>query len=282
MKTQPQGPKSLFSKPGAPAPAQPTTPVAAAAPVVPPPPAVSAIQPLVPGNHTAPALTRQEFIDALPANFKKSVNQALIDQINQTLSSPEEMETYKENLLNWTTVLKEGKFKMESYLNAVRYVSFKVMNLSNQEAYFRTFPDKHARFKLMQTPTKDITSYVSAYNKSKLVGLVYELSMIPTHILNAPLFQEALNCQADLMINAKSEMVRCNAATSILTHLKPPENKKIELEIGVKQDDTITKLREATQKLTEAQRTLMESGVSAQEIAHSSIVDTTLEVLENN
>lgn len=227
-------------------------------------------------------LTLDQFKLALPDKVKKSINQELIDQINNTLSDPEMFESYRDNLISYTKVMADGKFKVTSYVDAVRYVSFKLMGCTNIEAYTKTFPDKYQRFIQQGIQAKDIASYVTAYNKSKLVNLIFEQTLIPSHVLNQDLYQRALNVQADLMINAKSEKVRCDAANSLLTQLKAPEVKKVELDIGVKEDSSIAALRATTLELARQQRLMMESGaMNAQEVAHGKlIIDVVAEVVE--
>lgn len=227
-------------------------------------------------------LTLDQFKLALPDKVKKSINQELIDQINNTLSDPEMFESYRDNLISYTKVMADGKFKVTQYIDAVRYVSFKLMGCTNIEAYTKTFPDKYQRFIQQGIQAKDIASYVTAYNKSKLVNLIFEQTLIPCHVLNQDLYQRALNVQADLMVNAKSEKVRCDAANSLLTQLKTPEVKKVELDIGVKEDGSIAALRATTMELARQQRLMVESGaMNAQEIAHGRlIIEGTAEVVE--
>lgn len=227
-------------------------------------------------------LTLDQFQLALPDKVKKSINQELIDQINNTLSDPEMFESYRDNLISYTKVMADGKFKVTQYIDAVRYVSFKLMGCTNIEAYTKTFPDKYQRFIQQGVQAKDIASYVTAYNKSKLVNLIFEQTLIPSHVLNQDLYQRALNVQADLMVNAKSEKVRCDAANSLLTQLKAPEVKKVELDIGVKEDSSIAALRATTLELARQQRLMVESGaMNAQEIAHGKlIIEGTAEVVE--
>ena len=227
-------------------------------------------------------LTLDQFQLALPDKVKKSINQELIDQINNTLSDPEMYESYRDNLISYTKVMADGKFKVTQYIDAVRYVSFKLMGCTNIEAYTKTFPDKYQRFIQQGIQAKDIASYVTAYNKSKLVNLIFEQTLIPSHVLNQDLYQRALNVQADLMINAKSEKVRCDAANSLLTQLKAPEVKKVELDIGVKEDGSIAALRATTLELARQQRLMVESGaMNAQEVAHGKlIIEGTAEVVQ--
>ena len=218
------------------------------------------------------ALTIEQFKQALPEKVKKSVNQELIDSINNTLSDPEMFEAYRENLLSYTKVMADGRFKVQEYTNAVRYVSHKLMGCTNIEAYTKTFPDKYARFVAQGVQAKDIASYVTAYNKSKLVNLIFEQTLIPSYVLNQDLYQKALNVQADLMVNANSEKVRTDAANSLLSHLKMPEVHKVELDIAVKEDSSIAALRQATLELARHQRDSIGAGqMNAQEVAHSKL-----------
>lgn len=218
-------------------------------------------------------LTADQFKIALPAQMKSSVNQELIDAVNSALHDPEAMEIYKENLISFTSVLQQGKFKLASYINAVRYVGFKVMGATNKDAYIKTFPDKYQRFLQEGISEKDIASYITAYNKSKLVNLIFAQAQIPTHILNAPIFQKAINVQAHLMMHAKSEMVRFSAANSLMTHLKPPEVAKVELDIMVTEDKSIQALRATTFELVRQQRAMIESGTaSVRAIAASKLI----------
>lgn len=224
---------------------------------------------------TPSPLTLDQFRLALPEKVKKSVNQELIDQINQTLSEPELYEAYRDNLMSYTKVMADGRFKVSEYLNAVKYVSHKLMGCTNIEAYSKTFPDKIQRFAAQGVSSKDIASYVTAYNKSKLVNLIFEQTLIPSYVLNQDLYQKALNVQAELMVSAHSEKVRTDAANSLLTHLKVPETQKVELNVGVKEDSSIASLRAATLELVAAQRLAVQAGQStAQDVARSRVLAT--------
>ena len=217
-------------------------------------------------------LTLDQFKRVMPIRLKNSLTEEILDNVNGLMNDPFLRDNYRDNLLSYTSVLKEGKFKLESYLDAVRYISFKLLGSSNIEAYTRTFPDRYQRFLDTNVCDKDIASYVSAFNKNKLVNLIYEQTLIPSHILNADMYQKALNAQSDLMMNAKSEKVRSDAANSILTHLKRPETTKIELDIGIKEDSAIRELKATTLELVAQQREMIKAGAnSVEEIAHSKL-----------
>lgn len=218
-------------------------------------------------------LTEDEFKAALPEKMKKSVNTQLISQINQTLSQPEEYEQFRENLISYAAVLKDGKFKMTQYIAAVKYTSYKLMGETNILAYSKTFPAKIQAFNAAGTASKDIASYVTAYNKSKLVNLIMEQALVPTWVLNQDMFQTALNVQYELATTAKSEKVRSDAANSLLTHLKQPENTKFELDVNIKADSSIAALQAETHRLVTQQQQSLRAGVTdMKEVAESTVV----------
>lgn len=216
-------------------------------------------------------MTSEQFKSALPLQLRNAVTPEVMQAVNQTLSCPESMELFKENLLSYTSVLVEGRFKMTNYINAIKYVSFKLLGSTNISAYTKTFPDKVAGFKARGVTDKDISSYVSAYHKSKLVNLIMEQTLIPVHVLNAPLYQQAINTQASLMLYAKSEKVRCDAADSLMKQLKPPETKKVELDIGLQADRTLDTLRATTLELVAQQKKLIRQGTPIKEIAEGAL-----------
>ena len=96
--------------------------------------------------------------------------------------------------------------------------------------------------------------------------------MVPTHILNAGIYQEAINVQAQLMTGAKSEMVRQKAAESLMTALKAPEAAKIEIDIAYS-SDIVDDLKATTRALAQQQmKLILGKGITAKEAAHSDII----------
>lgn len=217
---------------------------------------------------TTEVMTPDQFKLALPAQFRGNVTQEVMDGVNALLADPNLAETYRERMIGHTSVLREGKFKLESYLGAVKYVTQKMMNKSNLDAYIATFPDKYQDFVARGVSQKDISSYVSAFNKSKLVTLIMEQALIPAWIGNQDMYQQALNAQFDLGMNASSEKVRVEALNSVLTQLKQPEKTKITLDVSEEVGDTMGAVRKQMQELADQQRQFIEGGFgNAKEVA---------------
>jgi len=218
-------------------------------------------------------MTKDQFIKVLPKGVRTNVTDELLDSINGVITDPQLRENFRDNLLSYTKVMADGKYKIQDYVSAVKYVSFKLLGSSNIEAYVKTFPDRYQRLLSEGADDKVISSYVSAYNKNKLVNLIVEQTLVPSHVLNADLYQKALNVQASLMMSANSEKVRCDAANSLLSHLKMPETTKVELDVSVKHDKSIDDLRATTLELVKQQRLMMESGaMNVKDVAKSNLV----------
>lgn len=218
-------------------------------------------------------LTREQIEKALPATLKSSATQSLTDMVNNLVTDPILAEQVRDNFLSYTKVLQEGRFKTEDYLHAVAYVSYKLMGYSNKDAYCRTFPQRHAQLLAKGTSDKDISAYVAAYARGKLVNLIMEQTLIPVWVTNHAVFQEAINTQADLMKNAQSEMVRTTAANSILTHLAKPKEAAALVNIDMRESSGMNELKDTLLKLAQQQQQLIESGVSTKSIAAQDIID---------
>lgn len=222
-------------------------------------------------------ITEDELKQAVPAAMKTLVTQQMVDNFNKIAVDPEFVDTLRDNVISYASVLKEGKYRIEDYLKAVMYCSYKAMGYNNQEAYARTHPDRYNNLTSRGASQKDISAYVAAYHKNQLVNKIMEFIAIPTWVLNQDMFQRALNVQADLMINAQSEKVRTDAANSILTHLKRPETKGLDIKISTEDTSGMTELKNMLTSLAQKQQELVKNGVSAREIAHSKLIDVTPE-----
>ena len=206
-------------------------------------------------------LTLDNIKKAVPAKLKDSIEQSFVDKLNNLANDPIVADQIRNNFISYAHVINDGKFSIEEYLSAVKYVSFKLMNLTNVDSYARTFPQRYAGLLAKGTSQKDIASYVSAYNRGKLVNLILEQTLVPSWVLNQDIYQKAINTQAELMNNAKSERVKCMAADSILKALAKPEAAGPLVNIDMKESSGINELKQALVELAANQKKSIEKGI---------------------
>lgn len=217
-------------------------------------------------------LTVELVAKALPSHLKRAATQSLVDQLNNLQTDPEVADAIRENFLSYTKVLQEGRFKTEDYLSAVKFVSYKLMGYTNQDAYLRTFPDRHQEHINAGRTPQEVSAYVSMYAKGKLVNLILEQTLVPTWVLNQDTYQKAINVLADEMVNARSEMVRVTAANSILQHLKKPEAAGPLINIDQRESSGVNELTGVLKQLAQQQLQLIQDGVPTKDIAAQKII----------
>lgn len=220
-------------------------------------------------------ITVESLKSSVPTPIKSCITPDLVDLLNNVAADQTTAELIRENFISYSGILNDGRYKTEDYLNAVKYVSYKLLKNTNQDAYIKTFPDRYAKLLANGTASKDIASFVSAYSKNKLVTKLLEQSLVPFWLLNQDLRQEALNVQVDLMRNANSEKVRSDAANSVLSHLEQPKEAIAPISIDLRESKGLNELREALTSLAQAQLSAISKGTSVHEIVTQDIMDVT-------
>lgn len=209
-------------------------------------------------SSTQQLMTPELLRAALPPTLHSNATQDFANVINQLALDPETCDEVRGNFLTYSKVLTEGKYKTEDYLNAVVYVTHKLMGYSNKDAYVRTFPERYQS--LAARGVTDVSPFVAGYHKNQLVTKLLQQSLVPSHLLYQDAYHKAIQVQMDLMVTATSEKVRTEAANSLLTHLKAPEVKKVEMDVTVKQNGGIDELRATMSQLAQRQLDLIEGG----------------------
>jgi hypothetical protein len=224
----------------------------------------------------------EAFKKLVPKAQRSLITGNLLDKIAGSIKDPMVAETFKEGFVSWSSVLKNGKYSMSDYLNAVKYVSYKLLNMTNTDAYIAAFPERYERIK--HKGSDAVATYASMYNKNKLVNSIYEQTIVPSYIINAPMHQEALNTLARMMMDPDVRgMVKVKACEAILANTKAPEIIKNELVIGVDQQQTISDLREVTEQLANTLQSALKTGhKSLKEIAEDKLIEAEYEELDDD
>lgn len=217
-------------------------------------------------------LTLDEVKAAMPTNCKNAVTQEFLDKVNDVINDPDTSSEFRDNFLTFSHVVKEGRYNLQDYLNAVRFVSLRQMGLKVKEAYAKTFPDRMLNFAAMGKSEKDISAHMSAFNKNKMVTMLYEQSAIEPWMLYQDAFAQGVRTLVNVCRTSTNDMARASAANSLLVNLKRPEAAKIKVDVTTN-DGGVGALQDLlVQIAAEQQKAIASGAMSAQAVAHMPLV----------
>ena len=212
-------------------------------------------------------LTVEDVQNALPSR-KNAITQELVDVLNEV---KDEAEFQGESLLSTAVVYEKlminNKASVREFVDAIRFCAYLVtMDDNYTEAYKKTFYYRDFVKERTSADTKSIkyaelTSAASRYRRNnKLVADLLVYSQAPLEIMFLGWRYKAVGVLADTMMNAKLDRDKINAAKELLVATKGPETKRIELDIGVKENSAIASLNEQLSVMAGKQVMLLESG----------------------
>lgn len=222
-------------------------------------------------------------VESFKKIYPRKVNQETAEQcvklINESIQGMDFMmrEHYRDTLISVFDILdgSNGKYKFTDYLNAVKFVTYKLAGHTDVRAYAMTFPERIDRMAQEKVPTSHLYVYASGYAKNKLVVDIQTKLIVPTHILFQDIFHQAVKVQATIMNDdSVSPKVRVEAANSLMTHLKQPEVKKAELQVTTSDSGVIGQLADALSNLSKGHQELLAQGkTTLKDISEAVIIE---------
>jgi hypothetical protein len=210
----------------------------------------------------------------LPKNQRPMVDESVLEEIQKLAEDPDYGEEFLDTYIDHLNVLKNvSKRTHDQYLNAVKFFSLVEGGHSLTDAYIKVFPDRfRTRKKGSSDPDKSVMrADASRYNNTMLVNEIRKAATIPVQLIHRHLLHEAILEQANLMRNARSEMVRQKAADTLIRELKPAEEHTLKLDVNDGASSVIEELRKATERLAAAEHQSVMAGVPLKTIAESRI-----------
>lgn len=228
--------------------------------------------------HKKKPLTLELMQETLPKQYKKLVTEELVGELNHLTVDPDYGEEFKSSILTYMDIL-SGKesYSLRQYLDAIKFYSLTAAGLVQVDAYIKVFPERlQARLDRGQDK-ENMRGEAARFNQTDLVNRIRNQALVPLHLVNQGVTQQAINQLANLMMTSRSDMAKVSAASALLKELRPPESQKIELDIGINTKDSIADLRKATEELALAQLQSIEAGNAVKAIAESVVVEAEIE-----
>lgn len=216
------------------------------------------------------------------------VTDEALDLINKSITEPEfDGFRFIDTMITYQSALAQDRVSLEDYVNAIRFCSYlEVSNGNATEAYIKAFrhrPFVSERMNIDKSSDdfKNITSAATRYRKNPLVINILTQAEVPLYLMFQGYRYQAINRLVTEMNEAKLPKDRITAADKLLTHLTPPENIKVELDVGIKKDNIVDQYETMIANMVSKQKELLQAGGDITEIANSKQTFIDAEVVAN-
>jgi hypothetical protein len=212
----------------------------------------------------------------LTAKGKLQVTAETIEEMNKLIHDPDYGPEFMESYMDHLQVLADApRNDHKQYLNAIKFFSLVEADNSLTDAYVKVFPERYERRRLGNMEKENVKQLLrgeaSRYNGSKLLSEIRRVATIPVQLIHRHLLHEAILETANLMKNARSEMVRAKAADTLIRELKPSEDQVLKVEVADGSTSVIEELAKATAAMAAAAQQGIMAGIPLKQIAGSKI-----------
>ena len=212
-------------------------------------------------------ITVEELKKVFPKR-KESITEELVEIVNEANTNPFfSNDEFMETVLTYRDVMEKNKASIKDYLVAIKFCAYLESEDYNiTEAFKKSHSHRDFVKDRWDVPTnskeyKELTSAASRYRqRSPLVRQILTQSQIGLHLMFQGETYRAVNVLSDIMVNGKSEIARVAAAKELLANVKPPENTKIELDIGIKNNEAMMDLTSQLAEFATNSIELLKSG----------------------
>lgn len=180
---------------------------------------------------------------------KESITEELVDIINDANNNPFfSGDEFISTVITYKDVLEKNKASIKDYLTAIRFCAYlESEDFNLTEAFIKSHSHTEFVQKNMNSPTtsseyRQLTNAASRYRKRPIVVQILTQSQLGLHLMFQGEGYRAINVLSDIMVNGRSEMARVAAAKEILANVKAPETTKIELDIGLRNENAMESL----------------------------------------
>ena len=220
-----------------------------------------------------------EFLKQRFPGKAKTIDDELVDLINSANNDPEfNGNEFINTMVTYSSVMHKNSVSMEEYVVALKFCAYlESTNDNYTQAYIKARSHEEFVQERMNAPTsselyKQLTNAASRYRKTPLVKDILITANMPLHLMFRGESYRAIAVLAEEMTTAMYSKDRIAAADKLLVHVKAPENLKVELDIGIKQENMIEKYEAMINQLVVSQKQQIASGGNLTAITNVSIV----------
>jgi hypothetical protein len=200
---------------------------------------------------------------------KSTITEKTVEMIRAANTDPEfDGSRFLDELAHYQGCMVRNSASMEQYIDALRFCAYLESEGDNvTEAYKKTFINREFVQNRLNVPTSsvayaELTSAASRFRRSPLVVDILTQADVPLYLMFQGFRYKAVQVLADRMENAKFDKDKISAAKALLENVKPPENIKMELDIGVKENNALQDLNDQLAEIANRQLHHLNNGTA--------------------
>jgi len=206
-------------------------------------------------------MTLEELKVLMPAKKQKFMNQELVDMINAAEDRGDFEGEFEKKVISYSSVLTQGRYKTSDYIAAVEFCTYYLSGDEQAEAYVKTFPDK-VRRRVLEGKSPYATGAPYMYYSGQLVQAIMAQAQMNVRIRHYNKIDKMVETLFELAVSDEStDRITMESADKLLNHLKEPEESKVEIEIGIKKDQSGEALEAKMLEVAKMQKEAFEKGV---------------------
>lgn len=234
-------------------------------------------------------LTVDKMKDMFPQR-KGTITQETVDLLNAANGDPSfNGDEFVENLISYRDIMLNNSYSMKDFITAMKFCAYLEAEGDNYtEAYKRARGDDEFVKERVGAPSgskayNELSSTASRYRKSMIVRKILTAADMPLYLMFQGARYKAVAVLEREMQSAAYSKDRISAADKLLTHVKPPDNLQVELEVGPNQEakDLSKQISEQLAHSVAMQKQLIAAGVPLEEAQRLGLKEDVIDVETN-
>ena len=218
-------------------------------------------------------MTLEELKVMMPAKKQKFMNQELVDMINAAEGRGDFEGEFEKKVISYSSVLTQGRYKTSDYIAAVEFCTYYLSGDEQAEAYVKTFPDK-VRRRVLEGKSAYATGAPSMYYGGQLVQAIMAQAQMSVRMRHYNKIDMMVETLFDLATSKMStDRIKMESADKVLAHLKEPDQSHVEIEVGIKKDESGMALEKKLIEVAEMQKAAFEKGVNLSDLQKIAFVE---------
>ena len=209
---------------------------------------------------TTASMSLEEFKSLMPKKKQKFINQELLDMVRAAEVRGDFEGEFEKKVISYSSILTQGRYKTSDYISAVEFCTYYLAGDDQAEAYVKTFPNIVKR-RILEGKVSYAKGAPSMYYGGQLVQAIMAQAQMSVRMRHYNKIDYAVETLFQLTTSSTStDRIRMESADKLLAHLKEPEKSHVEIEVGIKKDESGIALEKKLMEVATAQQEFFKNG----------------------